>query len=67
MAIKMKTKNVDGVEIIKEVEEALYPQYITIGWEEVKEEKKNNNFSKFKEQPKEIKENKEEKIDDKDL
>lgn len=67
MAIKMKTKNVDGVEIIKEVEEALYPQYITIGWEEVKEEKKNNNFFKFKEQPKEIKENKEEKIDDKDL
>ena len=67
MAIKMKTKNVDGVEIIKEVEEALYPQYITMGWEEVKEEKKNNNFFKVKEQPKEIKENKEEKIDDKDL
>lgn len=67
MAIKMKTKNVDGVEIIKEVEEALYPQYITMGWEEVKEEKKNNNFFKVKEQPKEIKENKEVKIDDKDL
>jgi hypothetical protein len=61
--IKMKTINVDGVEIIKEVEESLYSQYLKMGWEEVKEEKKSINLSKTKEQPKE----KEEKLDGKDI
>lgn len=67
MAIKMKTLNVDGVEIIKEIEDELYSQYLTMGWEEFKE-KKSINLSKIKEQPKfEEKKEKEEKIDDKDL
>ncbi len=63
MAVKMKKRNIDGVEIIKEVEESLYSQYLKMGWEEAKE-KKSINLSKAKEQPKEIKE---EKLDDKDL
>lgn len=62
--IKMKTLNVDGVEIMKEVEESLYSQYLKMGWEEVKE-KKSITLSKTKEQPKE--EKKEEKLDDKDI
>lgn len=64
MAVKMKTVNVDGVEIIKEIEESLYSQYLKMGWEEVKE-KKSINLSKTKEQPKE--EKKEEKINDENL
>ena len=40
MAIIMKKINEDGVEIVKEVEDALYTQYITLGWTEVKKEKK---------------------------
>ena len=63
MAIMMKKKNADGVEVVKEVEDALYTQYITLGWVEVKEkESKPITLSKAeKVQPKE------EKIDDKDL
>jgi len=54
--IKMKKKNADGVLIIKEVEPALYSNYITLGWEEVKPEPvKKNIFEK------EIKKEKDEK------
>jgi len=55
MAVKMKTKNIEGVEIIKEIDESLCSQYEMIGWEVVKEEKPIN-ISKTKEQPKKIKE-----------
>jgi hypothetical protein len=44
--IKMKKKNADGVLIIKEVEPALYSNYIALGWEEVKPEPKKNIFDK---------------------
>lgn len=54
--IKMKKKNADGVLIIKEVEPALYSNYIALGWEEVKSEPiKKNIFEK------EIKKEKDEK------
>ena len=56
MAIIMKKINEDGVEIVKEVEDALYTQYITLGWTEVKKEKKEIkpiNLSKTKEELKE--------------
>lgn len=33
--IKMKSINVDGVEIIKDVPAELYSNYIAIGWEKV--------------------------------
>lgn len=52
----MKKINEDGVEIVKEVEDALYTQYITLGWTEVKKEKKvvkPVTLSKTKEEPKE--------------
>ena len=52
----MKKINEDGVEIVKEVEDALYTQYITLGWTEVKKEKKEIkpiNLSKTKEELKE--------------
>jgi len=56
MAIIMKTINEDGVEIKKEIEDTLYSQYVKMGWEEVKEEKKSISLSKnTKEQPKEEK------------
>lgn len=56
MEIIMKTINEDGVEIQKEIEEALYSQYVKMGWEEVKEEKKSVSISKItKDQPKEEK------------
>lgn len=63
MALIMKKKNKDGVEIIKEVEDCLYTQYIALGWVEVKEkENKPITLSKTeKVQPKE------EKLNDKDL
>jgi len=35
--IKMKTKNEEGVEIIKDVPKSLYSNYIAIGWTEYKE------------------------------
>lgn len=33
--IKMKTKNIEGKEIIKDVPKELYSNYVSIGWEEV--------------------------------
>lgn len=38
--IKMKIKNEDGVEIVKDVPANLYSNYLNIGWEVVKQEKK---------------------------
>lgn len=37
--IKMKTINVDGVEIVKDIPASLYSQYVNIGWEVVKKPK----------------------------
>lgn len=42
--IKMQKKNADGVLIVKEVEPALYSNYITLGWVEVKPEPKKSIF-----------------------
>ena len=39
-SIKVKKKNEDGIEIIKEVPSELYSNYIALGWTVVKEEKK---------------------------
>jgi len=50
--IKMKIKNSDGKEIIKEISKDLYSNYLSIGWEEVKPEKETkpliNKFEKDK-------------------
>lgn len=35
--IKMKSKNSDGIEIIKDVPKSLYSNYLAIGWEVIKE------------------------------
>ena len=39
-SIKVKKKNEDGIEIIKDIPAELYSNYIALGWTVVKEEKK---------------------------
>lgn len=50
--VKMKLKNSEGKEIVKDVPKELYSNYLSIGWEEVKPEKENkpliNKFDKDK-------------------
>lgn len=44
--VKMKKKNIDGIEIIKDIPNELYSNYIAIGWEKVKETKDKPSFTK---------------------
>ena len=39
--VKMKLKNSEGKEIVKDVPKELYSNYLSIGWTEVKPEKEN--------------------------